>query len=61
MLGKRLLHSLPKTLTLTHNAQIEQLKTVHAWTASGCSTSRMIDSSGIILVVVRMAAPLAAR
>ena len=28
---------------------------------SGCSTSRMIDSSGIILVVVRMAAPLAAR
>ena len=27
----------------------------------GCSTSRMIDSSGIILVVVRMAAPLAAR
>ena len=29
--------------------------------ASGCSTSRMIGSSGIILVVVRMAAPLAAR
>ena len=29
--------------------------------ASGFSTSRMIDSSGIILVVVRMAAPLAAR
>ena len=28
---------------------------------SGCSTSRMTDPSGIILVVVRMAAPLAAR
>ena len=30
MLGKRLLQSLPKTSTLTHNPQIKQLKTAHA-------------------------------
>ena len=30
MLGKRLLQSLPKTLTLTHNHKIKQLKTGHA-------------------------------
>ena len=30
MLGKRLLQSLPKTSTLTHNPQIKQLETAHA-------------------------------